>query len=536
MRTKLSRTKARNIPNLPKINIRKTISRSISAKIFVITSLVLILFLTIMYVTIVRGYDSYYKHKKVNTYANYITTFGREFNEFELDGERAQYITTFENTYAVKVVIFDKDMNVEFDGNQKYTTKVNALESNIPSNDVKLAAVLYDYNGYEKIEYQNQTIIGSGIITKIDRYLPPYNEGAIYGICKNKYFSHENAYPQYYYIFILSPLQPIDDAVVGIKTFFIYFYIASIFVVFIVSLILSNIITKPLKAINNVAVKMSSFDFSEKCSDKYKDEIGSLAKSLNLLSSNLQRSLKRLREINKKLEDDIEKERNIEKIRKEFVAAVSHDLKTPVSVIQGYAEGIKDGIFEEDEQEHYLDVIIDETNKMNSLIKDMLDLSALEGGNIAIKKEKYNFSEQLNSVIRNLSSIAKEKGMKIVTNSFKDEFINADYNRIEQVLNNLITNAIKYGYENTDINIFLLRSKDEYIKLEIENKGELISKEDFEKIWTRFYKIDKSRNRNAGGTGLGLAISKNIIQLHNGEIGGYNKENSIVFYFKLKKE
>ncbi len=521
-----------NIMNLKlkilKTNIKKVITRSISAKIFLITSFVLILFLTVMYATIVFAYEDYYKHKKVNIFIQYINIFGKGFNKLD-EYKKSDYIKNFQNDYYVKVVIFDKNMHLSFDGNLKCEPEIDMKKNSHVSNEAKIANSIY-------IEEELYRLYQQSAIATLDTYLPPYNGRVLYAFMDNASLTNNNTNSNYKYIFILSSMQPIDDAVTGIKDFFVYFYIVGIFIVFIISLIFSRFISKPLKSINNVAVKMSSFDFSEKCSSKYNDEIGSLAKSLNLLSSNLQRSLKRLRENNKKLENDIEKERNLEKIRKEFVEAVSHDLKTPVSIIQGYAEGIKDGIFEQEEEEYYLDVIIDETNKMNCLIKDMLDLSALEGGNIAINKESYNISNQLKKVVTNLSPMAKEKGMKILTAEFQDEYIYADYNRIEQVLNNLITNAIKYGFEDTNIKIYLNEDCNGYLDVKIENQGELISTEDFEKIWTRFYKVDKSRNRNVGGTGLGLSISKNIIQLHNGEIGGYNKASTIVFYFKLKKE
>ncbi len=487
-----------------------------------LTSLALIVFLTVMYMIILIDYERYYKEKKVISFANYIESFSNEFNKKKLDIERQNFITEFENGYNVKVVIFDKDFNLKFDGN-------NMTPSTI-SSEVTIAMAIFSQR-----ELAEKRKTESLIITEISRYIAPYNTGVIYGFTENRVYTTKNVLTDYYYMFILSSLQPIDEAVKGIRDFFVYFYTIGLFAAISVSFIFSNVITKPLKSMNNVAIKMSNFDFSESCNERRRDEIGSLAKSLNLLSSNLQISLKKLNETNKVLQNDIDKERKLEKIRKDFVAAVSHDLKTPVSVIQGYAEGIKDKIFDEEETDYYLDIIIDETNKMNTLIKDMLDLSALEGGNITIKKQVYNISEQVKKVVELLTPMAKERDIKILTNAFFGEYVNADYNRIEQVLYNLVTNAIKYAYEHSVITVNV--GKDEnYVTVEIQNEGEHISKEDFEKVWTKFYKIDKSRNRNGGGTGLGLAISKNIIQLHNGQIGGYNAVNSVVFYFKLKKE
>ncbi len=333
-------------------------------------------------------------------------------------------------------------------------------------------------------------------------------------------------------LFAVSSLQPVDEAASVIKQFYIYVYLSIVFIIIIMSIIYSNLITKPLNRLNKTATQIANLDFSQKYISNRKDEIGNLGNTLNFLSTNLNNSLNSLKKANEKLKADIEKERELEKMRKEFVGGVSHELKTPISLIEGYAEGIKDGIFEAEDQNYYMDVIIDEAKKMGNLVSDMLDLSQLESGNFKLVFEHFYIDKLLNGTIKKYYTLFTDKEIDVQINLISNVLVNGDRIRIEQVITNFVTNAIRHTYEKGKISISMKENGDK-IYIYVGNSGENIETEDLPKIWDKFYKTDKSRNREIGGTGLGLAIVKNILLLHKSDFGVTNFEGGVAFFFSL---
>jgi len=336
-------------------------------------------------------------------------------------------------------------------------------------------------------------------------------------------------------IFVVSPLQTLSEAASVIREYYGYIYAFAILFIIILSLLYSKMIAKPLIKINNVATKMAELDFSVHCEVTSKDEIGNLATTLNFLSEKLDTTLRELTTANMNLAYDLEKEKKLEVMRKDFIASVSHELKTPLSLIDGYAEGLRDGIAEEENKSFYLQVIIEESEKMNSLISDMLALSTLESGNYKLEINAFYIDVLINSIIKKYSPKFKEKKINLQTNFEEINLkVYGDSFRIEQVIINFLTNALKYTLEAHIIYVSTNIINDE-ILIGVENQGEHIAEEDLENIWLKFYKIDKSRNRLSGGTGLGLSISKNILLLHKSTYGVRNTEKGVKFYFTLKK-
>jgi signal transduction histidine kinase len=341
-----------------------------------------------------------------------------------------------------------------------------------------------------------------------------------------------------YLLVAVSSLQPIEEASTIIREFYIYFFIFAVIVILILSFIYSNMISKPLVRLNNIASKMANLDFSSFCDVKSNDELGNLGNTLNFLSFNLDNALQDLKASNKKLQSDIERERHLDKMRKEFTAGVSHELKTPISLISGYAEGLKDGIVDEESQDFYLDVIMDEANKMSNLVSDMLDLSQLESGTFKLSVDSFYIDKLFISLLKKHSTFMNSKNISIETNIDKDLLVSGDVTRIEQVITNFLTNAIRHTPENGVIKVTIkdMENKNNKIVIEIFNSGEPIDDDDLQNIWDKFYKIDKSRTRTDGGTGLGLSIVKNILTLHKSDFGVKNESNGVLFYFTLEKE
>ena len=334
----------------------------------------------------------------------------------------------------------------------------------------------------------------------------------------------------------VTSIQPIQEASDVIREFYSYIFIGFIFISILLSTVYTNLISKPLIKINNVAKKMSQMNFNEKCKIDREDEIGNLASTLNFLSSNLDGALQDLKEKNKKLEEDIEKERNLEIMRKDFVDSVSHELKTPIGIIEGYAEGLKDGIVSGDNALEYLETIIDESKKMSILVTNMLEISRLESGVIKPNLEIFNINRLIKNLVNKFTIEANENGLRITFDEKTDfSYVKADRFKMEQVLTNLITNAIKYTPENNDI-VVSISMKDSFYEISVINYGIQIDKNDIDKLFNKFYRIDKARSRNKNSTGLGLSIVKNILDIHNFNYSLNNIENAVEFKFLLPVE
>ncbi|NDI36155.1 sensor histidine kinase [Chengkuizengella sediminis] len=336
------------------------------------------------------------------------------------------------------------------------------------------------------------------------------------------------------YIFTMESLQPVNEAVDVMKDYYIYAAFIFLILIFMMSMYYSRIISKPLIKINSVATKMSNLNFTEELEIKADDEIGNLSKSINKLSSKLHETISNLQKANKKLQEDIERERKLEKMRKEFVSGISHELKTPLSIIQSYAEGIKDGV-SVDKSDYYTDVIIQESNKMNELISDMLELSRLESGFYHLNIEKFSMSDLVNEVQSKLKFNIDEKNLKIMNNIESDCVVYADRKKMEQVISNFYSNAIRYTPKDMEIHVQVKKVKGQTY-FSIENQGVSLPDSEIHKIWERFYRIEGSRNKETGGTGLGLSIVKNILELHHAQFGVQNTEKGICFYFNLNRE
>jgi len=293
--------------------------------------------------------------------------------------------------------------------------------------------------------------------------------------------------------------------------------------------------TKPILEVNNIAQNMSRFDFSQKCNISGKDEIWQLGQSINYLSGELNRAITELNVKNKKLEEDIEKERKIDEMRKEFVSSVSHELRTPLSLIQGYAEGLACNVNEsEEDRKFYCDVIMSETNKMNKLVKDLLNLSQIESGYFHIEKNEFNLKSLIEYVLNKYKTTFQEKNIEMEFEPGESVIVWGDMTRIEQILTNYINNSINHIDNNKVIKISKVINK-EKVRVNVFNTGKHIPDEALEKIWNSFYKVDKARTRAYGGYGLGLSIVKAIAELHDNDCGVENIEGGVNFWFEIDK-
>ncbi|GAB6252128.1 HAMP domain-containing sensor histidine kinase [Bacillus cereus] len=327
------------------------------------------------------------------------------------------------------------------------------------------------------------------------------------------------------FIYTLSSLQPITKATDVMSDYYIYIIAFVLILSLIVCLYYSRIITKPLLKINEATKKIMGFEFQERLSIKSKNEIGELSTNINLLSERMEGYINQLK-------SDLEKEKKLEQTRKEFIAGVSHELKTPLSVMQVSASMLQDGIAPEMNQ-YYWDALEKEIEKMNVLIDEMLNLAKYESGTYQIQMEQVHIGSLILQVQNDIQVQIDEKSLQIKTN-IDEVYVKGKANLLEQVITNLFTNAIRYTEARQTI-VIDVKEQEHDVYIGFENKGSHIAEENIEKIWDQFYRVDKSRKRVCGGTGLGLSIVKNIFELHDAEYGVTNTMDGVLFYFQLDK-
>lgn len=327
------------------------------------------------------------------------------------------------------------------------------------------------------------------------------------------------------FIYSLSSLQPITKATDIMSDYYVYIIAFVLVLSLIVSFYYSRIITKPLLKINEATKKIMEFEFEDQLSIKSKNEIGELSSNINQLSERMEGYINQLKE-------DLEKEKQLEQTRKDFIAGVSHELKTPLSVMQVSASMLQDG-FAPERNQYYWEALEKEIEKMNILIDEMLNLAKYESGTYQIQMEQVSIGDFIQQAEKDLHGQIDEKSLQIKMN-IDDVRVKGKANLLEQVITNLFTNAIRYTDARRMIVIEVIE-EEHGVYIGFENKGSHIAEENIEKIWDQFYRVDKSRKRVCGGTGLGLSIVKNIFELHAAEYGVTNTEDGVLFYFRLEK-
>ena len=290
--------------------------------------------------------------------------------------------------------------------------------------------------------------------------------------------------------------------------------------------------TKPLKVITASTKRMASMDFNEKCPEFAIKELNELSFSINTLSISLDSAMSNLKDKNRQLERNIEKELRLEKQRKSFVANVSHELKTPISIIQGYAEGMKYGIGC-DSTEEFCDIIIDEANKMNNLVLRLMEFVQY-GENYIIKVSKFNLKNAINDYIHSFEQQIQDNDIRLKIEIDSDLEVEADKDLFNDVLNNYVSNALNHISKEKDL---IIRAEDNIDKCRVYvfNSGNPISGSDIENIWQSFYRADKAHSRKDGHFGLGLSIVATLQELHGEKYGVSNLENGVEFWFDVKK-
>ncbi|MBR6896701.1 MAG: HAMP domain-containing protein [Lachnospiraceae bacterium] len=333
--------------------------------------------------------------------------------------------------------------------------------------------------------------------------------------------------------FMRTPLASISESVGISNNFFLYIGLAVAVAGVIVMYAVMGLVTGPIIKLQTISKRMSEMDFEAKYTGSAHDEIGELGRHLNEMSEKLEEGVARLKAANLELTRDIEEKEQLEAARSEFIGNVSHELKTPLAVIQGYAEGLQEGVAEDPESAaYYCEVIIDEAQKMNRMVKKLLTLNELEQGREKLDLTRFDLTALTSGVCQAYGILAKNKGATIIFTRRDSAFTWGDEYKIEEVISNYISNAINHISGRMEIDVRIIE-KEGTVRLEVENSGSHIPEEDIEKVWDKFYKVDKAHTRSYGGNGIGLSIVKAIIDLHGGRCGAQNTDAGVMFWFEL---
>ncbi|MDD6212029.1 MAG: ATP-binding protein [Clostridiales bacterium] len=333
-----------------------------------------------------------------------------------------------------------------------------------------------------------------------------------------------------------TPLESIRESAELSNQFLVFLGVIAIVFGAILVYLVSASLTKPIKELSQISEQMAELNFDARYVGNQKNEIGILGESMNHMSDNLREAIEELRTANAQLEKDLKEKERIDEMRRLFLSNVSHELKTPIALVQGYAEGLKEGISEDPESmEFYCDVIIDEAHKMNLIVKRLLNLDEIESGHMQMTKETFNLSEVIRGVAQSSKMLNRDDQCKLVLDMADEIPIYADEFMIEQVIQNYMSNAYHYVSPGGTVTVRAY-CKGTEILVSVHNTGDPIPEEDLDHVWEKFYKVDKARTRSYGGSGIGLSIVKAIINNHEGRCGVLNRDGGVEFWFALDAE
>lgn len=372
---------------------------------------------------------------------------------------------------------------------------------------------------------------------RIERYqLDKNNEGN--RVSRHRGMEHLEYYkllPTGQFIILRISMDSIKSTVGIVNEFYIYegiaILIGSLFFVYIFSLH----ITRPIIALNSIIRRMVNMDFSYRANIKSGDELEELGDNINFLSSELEKNIGQLKLSNMKLKDEVEKRRKIDELRKEFIASVTHEIKTPVTVINTHAEMLLYDLIENQEEgKEYLKTIMSEGDNISTLLNELIKLIKLEEKIVDIKIEKLDLFNLLREESSKYKIDLAKKNVSLILNLEEDLVALGDEFKIRQVVNNLLSNGVSYVENGGELRVNLETVEDK-ARVEITNTGSSIPEDKMENIWKAFYRVEKSRNKKYGGTGLGLTIVNGILERHGSEFGVENISDGVKFWFTLKK-
>ena len=331
-----------------------------------------------------------------------------------------------------------------------------------------------------------------------------------------------------------TPVESIRESVKVANRFLAYIGMLATLAGGIITWFVSGKITKPILELNKISEKMVHLDFEAKYTGGTHNEIDLLGENINKLSATLEKSISELKTANNELQKDIEKKEEIDEMRKEFLANVSHELKTPIALIQGYAEGLSEGVNDDPEsRSYYYEVIMDEASRMNHMVQKLLTLNQLEFGNDVVAMERFDLTALVRNYLQSAKILAKQSGVEVCFKENGSVYVWGDEFKVEEVFMNYFSNALNHCGGEKKI-IVTLTQTEKTVRTEVFNTGNPIPEDAIPHLWEKFYKVDKARSRQYGGSGVGLSIVKAIMESMNQKYGVENYTNGVLFWFELE--
>ena len=343
-----------------------------------------------------------------------------------------------------------------------------------------------------------------------------------------------------YHFLLRIPLTSISASAKVSSRFIMYTNLVAILICAFLIFYLSGQIARPIRELTELSRRMANLDFDARYSSGGENEIGQLGEHFNQMSEKLEQTISQLKSANVELQKDIEKKTRIDEMRREFLSNVSHELKTPLALIQGYAEGLKDGIIDDPEsREYYCDVIIDEASKMNNMVRQLMTLNQLEFGSEQLQMTRFDLAQLIEGKLAATSILAQQKQASLSYEGKKQVHVWGDEFKIEEVLTNYLSNALNHVSKERRIIVRLEERAGEngkpgIARVTVFNTGDPIPEESLDKLWIKFYKVDKARTREYGGSGVGLSIVKAIMDSHRQNYGVENVPGGVSFWFELE--
>lgn len=331
-----------------------------------------------------------------------------------------------------------------------------------------------------------------------------------------------------------SPLEGIRESVDLANRFLAYVGTGAAIFSALIILLVSRKVTEPIMELTAISERMKHLDFDAKYTKSSKTEIALLGQNINELSETLEATISELKNANNELMRDIEKKNKTDEMRKEFLSNVSHELKTPIALIQGYAEGLKEDINDDAEsRDFYCEVIMDEAAKMNQMVKKLLTLNQLEFGNNTVTMERFDVTALIRNYLQSAEILCTQKQIRLQMEEYPPINVWADEFMVEEAFGNYFSNAINHVAGNRVIDVKLTPG-DDNVRVSVFNTGNPIPDESIPHIWEKFYKVDKARTRQYGGSGVGLSIVKATMEAMNQAYGVINYDNGVEFWFELE--
>ncbi len=516
------------------------IKRSLTRKLIVVFSAILIavVFLNILFNGVLLS--KVHRERKLDAIENLYFSLNSEYSHNSDSDNIMEIVKNALNNENFRVFIWDAENKIVIDS-LPYTNNpdITKHDEKSPVSEPPSAHGEFDrFRGPKEFRFYRTEMFmyfmelkAEDIIKSTDTYTVFSLEA--FGGYEQKNICLRSLLPGEYKLLIQLPYAPVDEAIQISNILLLIVGSIMLVIGICIVTVTSKTIAKPIKELSHIAKSMETLDFSKKYSGTRCDEIGSLGESINSLSEKLEITINELYDKNKKLEDDIELKSRIDTMRKEFIANASHELKTPIALISGYAEGLKDNIADSDEaREMYTNVIIEEAERMDNIIRQMLDLMELDGADTIFDGRRISLSMIAEDALNVFDLVLKNRQINIKCSFDEDVVVFGDYMRLHQAVTNYISNAINHVDDKKVIEVKIKKIGDKAV-FSVYNSGVGIPEGEKHNIWERFYKVDKAHTREYGGSGLGLSIVRSVIELHNGEYGFTNLDGGVEFYFSL---